>query len=101
MFIPRQPGRSATGPASPSRAEVIMTTPADDLPAVLPHDLPRSDDRTLLSLIRSLPLDTRQRAAACEMLVARLLAQSLSYLRERLLGPDEQPEDQLAAIGNS
>jgi hypothetical protein len=35
------------------------------------------------------------------MHVSRLLTQSLSYLRDRLLGPDRQPEDQLAAIGGS
>jgi hypothetical protein len=44
-------GQNAGAPASPGRAEVIMTRSADDLTAVLPQDLP--DDRTLLSLIRS------------------------------------------------
>jgi RNA polymerase sigma-B factor len=41
------------------------------------------------------------RLGISQMHVSRLLGQSLSYLRERLLGPDEQAEDQLAAIGGS
>jgi hypothetical protein len=58
-----------------------MTTPADDLIAAPFRDLPRYDDRTLLSL--------------------RELSLREFSLRERLLGPDKQPEDQLTGIGAS
>jgi DNA-directed RNA polymerase sigma subunit (sigma70/sigma32) len=47
-----------------------MTMPADDLTAAPPQDLPRLPDLALLSLIRLLPRSS-QRAAACEVLVAR------------------------------
>jgi hypothetical protein len=102
-----------------------MTTPADDLTAVPAQDLPRHDDRTLLSLIRSPEPVLRSGTSTGDL--ARPLgpcpgddelathlgvttgrdrpctcsAQSLSLPREHLLGPGKQPADQLTAIGAS
>ena len=72
-----------------------MTMSADDLTAVLPQDLP--DDRTLLGLIRSLPPDSRQRAAACELLVTRYQPLVRSCARKYRGSPE--PPEELMQVG--
>lgn len=69
-----------------------MTMPGDDLTAAPPQDLPRCPDRALLSLIRSLPRSSSQRAAACEVLVARYQPLVRSCAR-KYRGSPESPEE--------
>ena len=65
-------------------------------------ELPRRQQRILLMRFygNMTQAEIGDRLGISQMHVSRLL-ESLGYLRERLLGPDEQPEDELAAIGES
>jgi RNA polymerase sigma-B factor len=71
---------------------MTMTVSADDLTTVPAPDLPGYDDRALLILIRSLPPDSDQRAAACEALVARYQPLVRSCAR-KYRGSPESPEE--------
>ena len=66
-------------------------------------ELPRRQQRILLMRFygNMTQAEIGDRPGISQMHVSRLLARSLGYLRERLPGPDEQPEDELAAIGES
>jgi RNA polymerase sigma-B factor len=70
-----------------------------------PHwkELPHRQQRILLMRFygNMTQAEIGDRLGISQMHVSRLLTQALSHLRECLMGPGEQPEDQLAAIGAS
>ncbi len=81
-------------------------TVSDDLTSIPAQDwkeLSRRQQRILLMRFygNMTQSEIGDQLGISQMHVSRLLTQSLSYLRDRLLGPDRQPEDQLAAIGGS
>jgi RNA polymerase sigma-B factor len=111
MFISRRTGRLAIGQPS-GCTEVNMMKPSTRDLAVAPatdhaapdHGAPESaaglahcDDGELLSLVRALPLGSRRRAAACEVLVTRYQPLVRSCARKYWNGPDSA--DELMQVG--